>query len=99
MPSTGQSIAPMMSSNAFGYFLLTSHSRGCAAPYQTSAAAIGRDAASTSGRRAVWWRGRSGDGAQARRRRGGVGGGRGPERADGGEARFGQVLVGGFGLD
>src|SRR5215831_2006963 len=37
MPSTGQSIAAMMASSARGYFGLTCHSRGWAAPYQTSA--------------------------------------------------------------
>ena len=44
----------MISSSARGYLLLTAHSRGWAAPYQTSAAAIGRDAATTSGSRPVW---------------------------------------------
>ena len=54
MPSTGQLTAAMISSSGRGYLLLTTHSRGWAAPYQTSAAEIGCDAATTSGSRPVW---------------------------------------------
>ena len=44
----------MRSSSGFGCNLVTSHSRGAAPPYHTTAALIGTSAANTIGCRPVW---------------------------------------------